>query len=149
MTSVLGMKPGHDGSLALIESGRLIYSIEVEKDSFPGNGEDLSGRDDILCVGFVPLIPIINKASAVVHHGGIGTMIGAWRSACPAVVLPQAFDQAYNARIVAASGTGFDGAARLLVGALSAVLGDDRFRRRVETVATAFVPMDQRMAGDR
>jgi hydroxymethyl cephem carbamoyltransferase len=31
---VLAMKPGHDGSIAFVEDGRLIYSIEAEKDSF-------------------------------------------------------------------------------------------------------------------
>lgn len=35
MTSVLGLKPGHDGSIAYIVDGRLIFSIEGEKDSYP------------------------------------------------------------------------------------------------------------------
>ncbi|GAA3726420.1 nodulation protein U [Spinactinospora alkalitolerans] len=32
---VMGLKPGHDGSLAVIEDGRLLLSLESEKDSFP------------------------------------------------------------------------------------------------------------------
>ena len=32
---ILGLKPGHDGSLALLEQGKLAYSIEGEKNSFP------------------------------------------------------------------------------------------------------------------
>ncbi len=31
---ILGIKPGHDGALALIEDGTLVYSIEGEKNSF-------------------------------------------------------------------------------------------------------------------
>ena len=32
---ILGMKPGHDGAIALIDNGELVYSIESEKNSFP------------------------------------------------------------------------------------------------------------------
>lgn len=32
---ILGIKPGHDGSLALLKDAKLIYSIEGEKNSFP------------------------------------------------------------------------------------------------------------------
>jgi predicted NodU family carbamoyl transferase len=32
---ILGLKEGHDGSIALIEDGRLIFCIEAEKDSYP------------------------------------------------------------------------------------------------------------------
>lgn len=31
----LSFKPGHDGTLAAIEDGRLLFSLEAEKDSFP------------------------------------------------------------------------------------------------------------------
>ncbi|EBV3242467.1 proline dehydrogenase [Salmonella enterica subsp. enterica serovar Oranienburg] len=32
---ILSMKPGHDGSIAAIENGNLLFSLESEKDSFP------------------------------------------------------------------------------------------------------------------
>lgn len=32
---ILGIKPGHDGSIALVEDGRLAFSLEGEKDSHP------------------------------------------------------------------------------------------------------------------
>src|SRR5438445_268996 len=35
----MSLKPGHDGSIALIEDGRLVYSVEAEKDSFLRFGE--------------------------------------------------------------------------------------------------------------
>ncbi len=33
---ILGFKEGHDGAVAAIEDGRLLFSLEAEKDSFPG-----------------------------------------------------------------------------------------------------------------
>lgn len=36
---ILSFKPGHDGSIALIDDGRLIFSIEAEKDSFDRYGQ--------------------------------------------------------------------------------------------------------------
>ncbi|WP_017570598.1 carbamoyltransferase C-terminal domain-containing protein [Nocardiopsis halotolerans] len=36
---VMGVKPGHDGSVAVIEDGRLVLSLEAEKDSFPRHAE--------------------------------------------------------------------------------------------------------------
>ncbi len=38
MTAILGIKPGHDGAVALVVDGELIYSFEGEKDSFARNG---------------------------------------------------------------------------------------------------------------
>jgi hydroxymethyl cephem carbamoyltransferase len=35
MTRILAMKPGHDGSIAYIEDGKLLFCLEAEKDSFP------------------------------------------------------------------------------------------------------------------
>src|SRR6266567_8474710 len=32
---ILSFKPGHDGTVALIEDGELRFSVEAEKDSFP------------------------------------------------------------------------------------------------------------------
>ncbi len=32
--SVLAIKPGHDGTVAFIDEGRLVFSLEAEKDSF-------------------------------------------------------------------------------------------------------------------
>jgi hydroxymethyl cephem carbamoyltransferase len=32
---VMGVKPGHDGAAALVDNGRLVFSLEGEKDGFP------------------------------------------------------------------------------------------------------------------
>lgn len=39
MTSVLAINPGHDGAVAFVEDGELVFSFEAEKDSFPRNSE--------------------------------------------------------------------------------------------------------------
>lgn len=39
MTSVLAIKPGHDGSVAFVSAGELIFSIEGEKDSYERHAE--------------------------------------------------------------------------------------------------------------
>lgn len=36
---VLAINPGHDGALAYVEDGRLVYSLEAEKDSFARYGD--------------------------------------------------------------------------------------------------------------
>jgi predicted NodU family carbamoyl transferase len=33
-TSIIGFKPGHDGSIAYLRDGKLGFSLEAEKDSF-------------------------------------------------------------------------------------------------------------------
>jgi len=37
-TSILGIKPGHDGALALLKDGELVFALEAEKDNGPRFG---------------------------------------------------------------------------------------------------------------
>ena len=59
---ILGLNPGHDGAAALLEDGRLAWSLEAEKDSFPRNSatsvvtvmqslRDLGSPPDAIAVG--------------------------------------------------------------------------------------------------
>ncbi len=32
---IMAMKPGHDGSIAVVEDGRLLWCLESEKDTYP------------------------------------------------------------------------------------------------------------------
>ncbi|NLO38275.1 MAG: glycosyltransferase family 1 protein [Ruminiclostridium sp.] len=55
--------------------------------------------DNILVQDFVPLDLLLDKCSALVHHGGIGTGAQALRAGIPQVVCPRLAEQAENARI--------------------------------------------------
>ncbi len=56
--------------------------------------------------GFIAQDELFAQASAVLHHGGIGTVARALRQGCPMVVEPHGNDQFYNAQRVVALGVG-------------------------------------------
>jgi MGT family glycosyltransferase len=55
---------------------------------------------------YVPQAELLPHCSAVVHHGGAGTMFGALAHGLPSVVLPQAADNYLNAEMVERAGVG-------------------------------------------
>lgn len=62
--------------------------------------------DNILWQSYLPLRSILPRASAIVHHGGIGTTAEALRAGTPQLVTPLAFDQFDNAARIKKLGTG-------------------------------------------
>lgn len=66
----------------------------------------LDGDPRAIRVGFVPFDEYLPRADLVVHHGGLGTTFAAVRAGRPALVLPQAFDQAQNGDLVERAGLG-------------------------------------------
>ena len=88
---------------------------------------------------FVPQAEVLAHASAVVHHGGFGTTLGALAAGVPAVVVPLFADQPYNARRVEAVGAGLavdiGGGAGALRDALERVLAEASFRDSAARVA--------------
>ena len=88
---------------------------------------------------FVPQAEVLAHASAVVHHGGFGTTLGALAAGVPAVVVPLFADQPYNARRVEAVGAGLAvdiaGGAAALRDALERVLAEASFRDSAARVA--------------
>lgn len=61
---------------------------------------------EILHVDYVPLAELLPYASAIVHHGGIGTCVQALRASIPQLVIPGGFDQFDNAARILACGVG-------------------------------------------
>jgi UDP:flavonoid glycosyltransferase YjiC (YdhE family) len=62
--------------------------------------------ESIYCTGYVPLSRLWSRMKVLVHHGGIGTMYsGLFAGACH-LVIPQAFDQEFNAALIADAGVG-------------------------------------------
>jgi UDP:flavonoid glycosyltransferase YjiC (YdhE family) len=90
-------------------------------------------------VGFVPLSKFLPAADVLVHHGGIGTTFGAIVAGVPSVVLPQAFDQSFNARLVSASGVGAGASAETLTERLREAL-EGRFAPGVEAARSGLIP---------
>jgi len=59
-----------------------------------------------ICRRFVPLDGLLSSASAIVHHGGIGTSAAAMRHRVPQVIVPRVFGQASNAEWIRRLGVG-------------------------------------------
>lgn len=86
---ILSFKPGHDGTVALVEDGRLVFSHESEKDSFPrytdltpsallDAAERLDGPPDVVCLsgwvkGFHSVDPPLGAGYFGYDEGGILT----------------------------------------------------------------------------
>ena len=75
---------------------------------------------------YIPQADLLPRCSAVVHHGGSGTMFGAVAHGVPQVVIPQGADNFVNAKNVERAGVGLS----ILPGDLRA----DEVRRRVRAV---------------
>jgi rhamnosyltransferase subunit B len=63
-------------------------------------------RLDLAVVPFAPLSAVLAHASAIVHHGGLGTTATALRAGVPALVVPRAFDQSQHGQRVTELGVG-------------------------------------------
>lgn len=114
-----------------------------------GHWDDIAfaGTEDRMAVGFVQLSALVGKVDAVVHHGGVGTMFSALRAGKPAVVMPQAFDQPHNGRLVERLGVGLVATRCGLSEALARMLNDKSFGARAVRVSGLLVPAD--VAADR
>ena len=89
---------------------------------------------------WVPQADVMPHASAMVCHGGFGTVRAGLAAGVPLAVLPLFADQPYNARRVAALGAGIalEGGAEAVSGlrdAVRALLADDAYAIRAHAVA--------------
>ena len=62
--------------------------------------------DGVVTARYLPFGQILPHASAIVHHGGVGTTSQSFRAGIPQLVMPMAFDQFDNADRVARLGCG-------------------------------------------
>jgi UDP:flavonoid glycosyltransferase YjiC (YdhE family) len=105
-----------------------------------GPGSDDGSFDDVPqnvhVVDYVPLSEVLPSCSAVVTHGGSGTMLAALAHGVPLVVVPQGADNLYNGERVQAVGAGLCvGAGGYVPAALNAVLRDPSFTATARAVA--------------
>ena len=108
--------------------------------TWPDDSTAPSRAPPVRFVGFVPLSEILDGCTAVVHHGGIGSMFATLHHGLPALVVPQAFDQPFNARAIAARAAGRNGCADGITAGLDAVLAGDGARQAAQGVARQLVP---------
>jgi len=102
--------------------------------------------DHVRVAAWVPQAAVLPHVDLVVHHGGSGTMLGAFAAGRPQLLLPHGADQFTNAEAVVAAGAG----ARLLPADLSpdavavtarALLADDAVRDAARRLAGEIAAM--------
>ncbi|MDQ3096094.1 MAG: proline dehydrogenase, partial [Actinomycetota bacterium] len=86
MTSILSVKPGHDGAIAFVDGDELVFSLEPEKDS----GERHAPLDATTLVRALELCPKMPDIVAVggwhkVLPGLFGDVVAGYRGleSCP------------------------------------------------------------------
>ena len=100
--------------------------------------------DNVWIETFVPQNDVFAYASAVVCHGGSGTLLGAFAAGLPVVVAPIFADQPRNARAVAAAGLGvaiFERDPQALRAAIISILADGTVRANVRRLAAEMAEM--------
>ena len=93
---------------------------------------------------FVPQDVVLQRASVVVHHGGSGTLTGAFAAGVPMVIVPLFADQPSNAEHAEAAGLGVCVAERsveAISAATSLALSDASFRESARVVAEEMAEM--------
>jgi UDP:flavonoid glycosyltransferase YjiC (YdhE family) len=84
------------------EHVQVVVTVGADNDPATLNGI----ASNALVERYLPQAELLPTCSAVVHHGGSGTMFGAMAHGLPQVVLPQGADNYINADAVASSGLG-------------------------------------------
>jgi len=98
--------------------------------------------DNAVVVDFAPQLALLDRASLLITHAGVNTVLEAISRAVPMVALPRGYDQPAMGSRIAHSGVGLLGSFRSSTAAqiremVKRVLGEDSFRRRARELQTA------------
>jgi UDP:flavonoid glycosyltransferase YjiC (YdhE family) len=97
---------------------------------------------NVTTTGWIPLDAALPAATAIAHHGGAGTALGALAAGRPQLVVPGIGDRRGNADAVAGAGAGLAVPARAITaGVLTRLLTDADLRRRAGRVAAEIAAM--------
>ncbi|MET8911833.1 nucleotide disphospho-sugar-binding domain-containing protein [Micromonospora sp. NPDC004551] len=97
---------------------------------------------NVRTVGRVPLDRVLPYATACVHHGGAGTVLGALAAGVPQLVVPGPGDRRHNAEVVARRGAGLGAEARAITpGVLTRLVTDATLRRAAVEVRDEMAAM--------
>jgi UDP:flavonoid glycosyltransferase YjiC (YdhE family) len=118
--------------------------VTVGSDAPPDWARDLPANTTVH--GYVPYTDLLPRCSAVVHHGGAGTMYAALAHGLPAVITPSGADQFANAARIAAAGAGvvLDASALTADGIRASVhtaLRDEAMQARARRMAAEIAAM--------
>jgi sterol 3beta-glucosyltransferase len=144
--SMTGRSPDDLGRLAL-EAVALAQQRAVVVTGWGGIAS-AEHRDDVLFVDGAPHEWLFPRCSAVVHHGGAGTVTAGLAAGKPTLVTAFFGDQPFWGYRVEALGAGpapilrRDMNARRLADAIRHVVSEERYRRSAEKVATALQAED-------
>ncbi|GAA1857917.1 salmochelin biosynthesis C-glycosyltransferase IroB [Asanoa iriomotensis] len=105
----------------------------------------LAGRSlppNVRAVGWAPVPDALETASAIVHHGGAGTILAALSAGVPQLVTPGPGDRAHNADVVANRGAGLAvPVKRIDAAVLRRLIDDAALRTASAKVATEIAAM--------
>jgi UDP:flavonoid glycosyltransferase YjiC (YdhE family) len=95
---------------------------------------------------FIPQADLLPRCSAVIHHGGSGTMFGSLAHGVPQVVIPQGADNFINGELLARAGAGTVlGPGELtperVQGALRSILSDPSYIHAARSLAAEMATM--------
>jgi UDP:flavonoid glycosyltransferase YjiC (YdhE family) len=97
---------------------------------------------NVRTVGWVPLPAVLPHATAVVHHGGAGSVLAAAAAGIPQLATPGPGDRTRNAALVAATGSGLAVPARRIdAAALTRLATDDGLAQGARTLAAEIAAM--------
>jgi UDP:flavonoid glycosyltransferase YjiC (YdhE family) len=119
---------------AMRRSGRPALMVSADRSVLPTRLPE-----GVWHLPFAPFGWLFERASVVVHHGGIGTAGRALEAGVPQLVVPSGFDQFDNAARIERLGVGRSLSRREVGGPrleaeISALLGDERIRARCTEV---------------
>ncbi|HEV7722795.1 MAG TPA: nucleotide disphospho-sugar-binding domain-containing protein, partial [Iamia sp.] len=127
---------------ALLDAGRRVLLVGCPRQLA---ADALGDRPDVRAVGFVPLSGILPRADLILHHGGLGTSLAAIRAQVPSLVMPLAYDQLHNARLLEAAGAGCPTTEATVRTDIARVARPEA-RRAVADLAARLIPVEDAVA---
>lgn len=118
-----------------------VLPVEVLAATGPAVEPWADPRANVRVERWVPQQRVLERADLVVHHGGSGTVLGAFAAAVPQVVLPRGADQFTNADAVVAAGVGVRAEPEEVADQVRALLADGEVRTNARRLAAEVAAM--------
>lgn len=127
------------------EAARTAEKLGMRAVLLTGDRSNMTSGGDILVRSYAPHSTLFPRASAIIHHGGIGTTGQALRAGKPQLVVPHMGDQADNAHRIKQMGVGRSLAARRFTASraapvIAALLGAGGYREKAERIGQLIAP---------